>query len=121
MNWLFVLNSKHNKMARYPVIFYRFPARTRAFLARVLVACLLVAGLPAGAQQADAAGEVRRVDVAGGKVTLKHGPIPDLQLPAITLVYQAPSALLQDLKPGDKVRFSARRDKQHYVVTAISR
>lgn len=72
------------------------------------------------AQQADATGEVRRVDAAAGKVTIKHDAIKALDLPAMSLVYQADPALLANIKPGDKVRFTASRKDGKYVVTAIS-
>jgi len=92
-------------------------------LRRLYLALLILVGglVSAQAQDASASGEVRRVDVAGGRVTLIHGAIADLQLPAMTLVYQAPSALLQDLRPGDKVTFSARREDNRYIITAISK
>lgn len=77
--------------------------------------------VPAIAQEATASGEVRRVDVAEGKVTIKHGQIPDLDLTAMTLVYRIDPALLANIKPGDKVRFTARREAGQYVVTAISK
>ncbi|WP_425439530.1 copper-binding protein [Pollutimonas bauzanensis] len=73
------------------------------------------------AQEASASGEVRRVDAAAGKITIKHGAISDLQLPAMTLVYRIDPALLKDVKPGDQVRFTARREAGQYVVTAISK
>jgi len=92
---------------------------------RVCLALLSLIGLlaaaPIKAQDARATGEVRRVDVAGGRVTLMHGAIADLQLPAMTLVYQAPPALLQGLQPGDKVTFVARRQDNRYVITALSK
>ena len=73
------------------------------------------------AQTADASGEVRRVDPAAGKVTIKHDEIKALDLPAMTLVYEAdPPALLSKLKAGDKVRFTATRKDGKYVVTAIT-
>ena len=72
------------------------------------------------AQQADATGEVRRVDAAAGKVTIKHDAIKALALPAMSLVYQADPALLANIKAGDKVRFTATRKDGKYVVTAIS-
>ena len=72
------------------------------------------------AQQADATGEVRRVDAAAGKVTIKHDAIKALDLPAMSLVYQADPALLANIKAGDKVRFTATRKDGKYVVTAIS-
>lgn len=73
------------------------------------------------AQEASASGEVRRVDAEAGKVTIKHGAIADLQLPAMTLVYQVDPALLADIKPGDKVKFTAKRENGQYVITAISK
>ena len=80
-----------------------------------------VPGTPlAFAQQADASGEVRRVDPAAGKVTIKHDAIKALDLPAMTLVYEADPALLAKIKAGDKVKFTAERKDGKYVVTAIS-
>lgn len=73
------------------------------------------------AQQADATGEVRRVDAAAGKVSIKHDAISALDLPAMTLVYQIDPALLAGIKPGDKVCFTATRKDGRYVVTAISK
>jgi Cu(I)/Ag(I) efflux system protein CusF len=70
---------------------------------------------------ASSTGEVRRVDTKAGKVTIKHGPISALELPAITLVYQAAPVLLVDIAPGDRVRFTATRLKDAYVVTEISK
>lgn len=66
--------------------------------------------------------EVRRLDLAQGKVTLRHGPIVNLDMPAMTMVFTATDPkLLEGLKPGDKVRFTADRRNGSYVVTAIER
>jgi Cu/Ag efflux protein CusF len=73
------------------------------------------------AQEASASGEVRRVDAEAGKVTIKHGAISELDLPAMTLVYRCDPALLAEIKPGDKVRFTAKRDNGKYVITKISK
>lgn len=70
---------------------------------------------------ASATGEVRRVDAAAGRVALKHGAISALELPAMTLVYQAAPALLVDISPGDRVRFTAQRQNGVYVVIEISK
>jgi Cu(I)/Ag(I) efflux system periplasmic protein CusF len=65
-------------------------------------------------------GEVRRVHTDTGKVTLRHGPIPNLDMPEMTMVFQVqdPSAL-ESLKPGDKVRFTADKVGETFVVTAL--
>ena len=75
----------------------------------------------AQAQKASASGEVRRLDAEAGKITIKHGEISDLELPAMTLVYKIDPALLANIKPGDKVMFTAKRDGGDYVVTKISK
>ncbi|MBY6345918.1 copper-binding protein [Providencia rettgeri] len=75
----------------------------------------------AQAQEASASGEVRRLDAEAGKITIKHGEISDLELPAMTLVYKIDPALLANIKPGDKVKFTAKRDGGEYVVTKISK
>jgi Cu(I)/Ag(I) efflux system periplasmic protein CusF len=73
--------------------------------------------------QALTEGEVRKVNPATGKITLKHGEIRNLDMPPMTMVFTASDkALLKDLKAGDKVRFAAGKDAAgDYVVTAIER
>jgi len=72
----------------------------------------------AAADMAD--GEVRKVDKAQGKITLKHGEIKALDMPPMTMVFQVKDkAWLDRLKPGDKVRFSAANESGRYTVTAI--
>lgn len=76
---------------------------------------------PVMAQEATASGEVRRVDQEVGRITIKHSAIADLDLPAMTLVYHAQATLLQGIKPGDKIKFTAKRENDRYVVTKISK
>jgi Cu(I)/Ag(I) efflux system periplasmic protein CusF len=65
-------------------------------------------------------GEVRRVDRAAGKLTLKHGPIRNLDMPGMTMVFQVRNkALLDKVQAGDKVRFRAESDKGAYFVTTL--
>jgi Cu(I)/Ag(I) efflux system periplasmic protein CusF len=52
--------------------------------------------------------EVRKVDLAQGKVTLKHGEIKSLDMPPMTMVFSVKDkAMLDGVKQGDKVRFKA--------------
>ena len=52
-------------------------------------------------------GEVRKVDVAAKKITLKHGEIKNLDMPPMTMVFQVKdAAMLEKVKPGDKVQFT---------------
>ena len=64
--------------------------------------------------------EVRKVDKDNKKVTLKHGEIKNLDMPAMTMVFQVKDATALDkLKPGDKVRFKAANEGGKYTVTEI--
>jgi len=65
-------------------------------------------------------GVVRRVDVANGKLTLRHGPIVNLDMPAMTMVFRVQSPeLMQGLKVGDAVKFHAESIDDTLTVTAI--
>ena len=65
-------------------------------------------------------GEVRKVDLGQGKVTLRHGPLANLDMPPMTMVFTAAQpSLLEGLKQGDKERFTAEKKDGTYVVTAI--
>jgi Cu(I)/Ag(I) efflux system protein CusF len=65
-------------------------------------------------------GEVRRIDKEQGKVTLKHGPIANLDMPGMTMVFKiADPTMLDRIKEGDKVRFAADRVNGAITVTAI--
>ena len=55
-------------------------------------------------------GEVRKFDQDAGKLTLRHGPIPSLDMPAMTMAFRvADPKMLESVKEGDKVRFLAAR------------
>ena len=85
----------------------------------VLAAIFLGVALPSLAQ-ALADGEVRKVDKAAKKITLKHGPIASIDMPAMTMVFQVDDpGLLDKVKPGDKVKFDARKAGDKYTVTRI--
>lgn len=65
-------------------------------------------------------GEVRKVDLEQGKVTLKHEAIANLDMPAMTMVFRVEKAeQLKNLKPGDKVSFHAQSTGGAMVVTHI--
>ena len=85
------------------------------------LACFAVAAqTPATSPKEMADAEVRKVDIDAKKVTLKHGPIKNLDMPGMTMVFQVKDATLLDkLKTGDKIRFSAEQQQGAYVVTGI--
>ncbi|MFC3070458.1 copper-binding protein [Phenylobacterium soli] len=65
-------------------------------------------------------GEVKAVDKTAGTITLKHGPIPGVKWPAMTMTFKAnPAALVDQVKVGDKVSFDVKVQGQDNEVTAI--
>ena len=67
-------------------------------------------------------GEVRKVDLAAKKIILKHGEIKNLDMGAMTMVFQVNDpAMLDKVKAGDKVRFTADRIKGAIVVMSIEK
>lgn len=65
-------------------------------------------------------GEVRKIDKEQGKMTLRHGPLENLGMPAMTMVFKvADPKMLDGLKEGDKVKFTAERVNGAFTVTAI--
>lgn len=95
------------------------PAVAHAVLAALAVTSAY--SVPAVAQEARASGEIRRINADAGKITLQHGAIKELGLEAMALVYRIDPSLLSGLQPGDKVKFTAKRENGEYVVTAISK
>lgn len=68
-----------------------------------------------------AEGEVRKVDKDAGKITLRHGPIPSLDMPAMSMVFRVKDAqMLDQVKAGDKIRFKADKILGAYTVTEIA-
>lgn len=74
----------------------------------------------ASTASAMADGEVRKVDKDAGKITLKHGPIQSLDMPAMSMVFRAQDpAMLDAVKVGDKVRFKADKIQGAYTITEM--
>lgn len=66
--------------------------------------------------------EVRKVDLRASKITLKHGDIPNLDMPPMTMVFAVEdAALLDQLKPGDRVKFTADKRLGSYTVLTLQR
>jgi Cu/Ag efflux protein CusF len=63
-------------------------------------------------------GVVKKVDKSAGKVTLSHGPLTNLSMPAMTMVFRVKDANWFDqMKAGDKIRFMA--DNVNGAVTIV--
>jgi Cu(I)/Ag(I) efflux system periplasmic protein CusF len=83
-----------------------------------MLAALVSAALCARAAE----GEVKKLDMAQGKVTIKAGEIKNLDMPAMTMAFKArPITLLNGLAVGDAITFEAAKMDGQYVVTAIKK
>lgn len=69
---------------------------------------------------AKGAGTVTAIDKTAGTITLDHGPIPELDWPAMTMAFPAtPASLLDTVKVGDKVSFDLKMADGSGEITAI--
>lgn len=84
-------------------------------------ATLFVLLLFSGAAFAQLAeGEVRKVDRNAGKITIKHGEIKSVDMPPMTMVFEVRDRkLIEQVKPGDAVRFEVEKQGGAYVLTRI--
>ena len=65
---------------------------------------------------------VRKVDVAGGRIMISHGPIPNLGMGAMTMVFPVRDpAWLADLKPATKLRVVLEEIKGEATVVQLER
>lgn len=91
-----------------------------ALLAMALVASLAHASTMAQAAAEMTQGEIRKVDKAASKITIRHSEIKSLDMPPMTMVFTVKNpALLDQVKTGDKVKFNAVVEDGKIVVTEI--
>lgn len=85
------------------------------------LAAILAAGIsPALAQSVN--GTVTKVNEAEGKLTIDHGPIKNLEMDGMTMVFRvADPAMLKAVKAGDRVRFDADRVNGAITVTKLQK
>ena len=93
----------------------------RMTIASFAFATLLAA--PALAQNAPlVTGTVKKVDATQGKLTVDHGPIKNLDMDAMTMVFRAGDPeMLKAVKAGDKIKFTAERVNGQITVTKIQK
>jgi len=88
----------------------------------IAASAALAFSAPVDAQTAAADGEVRKIDPGAGKITLKHGPIKNLDMDSMTMVFRvADPAMLNGLKPGDRVKFAADRVNGQITIIKVEK
>lgn len=89
-------------------------------IARTLGGFVIGMGVAVAAWAQPVDGEVIRIDQDAGKITLKHGEIKNLDIPAMQMSFRVSDAnWLKTLQVHDKVRFSADKIGGQFTVTAI--
>jgi Cu/Ag efflux protein CusF len=65
-------------------------------------------------------GEITKVDESAGKLTIKHGPIKNLDMDAMTMVFRVKEPdMIKTVKAGDKIKFEADTVNGALTVTQI--
>ncbi|MFM2067193.1 MAG: hypothetical protein RLZZ584_2102 [Pseudomonadota bacterium] len=86
---------------------------------RLLLAATL-AGLAGMALAEPVDGEVLKVDKPQRRITLKHGPIKSIDMPAMSMTFRlANPAWADSVKVGDKVKFEADKVDGYYTITRL--
>ena len=76
----------------------------------------------ASAPDAMSAGEVKKVDKSAGKITIKHGPLKNIGMEAMTMVFRVKDqAMLEQVSVGDKIRFIAEEPNGKLTVTRLEK
>ena len=75
----------------------------------------------AAAKTAAGTGTVIALNAAGKKITFDHGPMPEIDWPAMKMEFPVASSVdLSKVKTGDKVRFTLTGSGKNYTVQSIS-
>lgn len=91
------------------------------FMSMTLILAL-IGGLTTAAVAQSVSGEVTKIDKAQGKITLRHGPIKNLDMDGMTMVFRVQDPkMLDNVKVGDKVKFDADRVNGQLTVTKIQK
>lgn len=77
-------------------------------------------GKASAAEPGFTSGEVKKVDKEAGKITIKHGPLVNLDMPGMTMVFRVKNAsMLDQVKAGDKINFMAEKVDGALAVTKM--
>ena len=77
--------------------------------------------ISAATKTGSGSGKITELDKAGGRVTIDHGPIPEVGWPAMTMGFKADPKMLDGFAVGDQVDFTLSFKGNEGMVTAISK
>lgn len=71
---------------------------------------------------ASAEGTVTAIDANAGTITMKHGPVPAMEWPAMTMAFDAPQPIRDRVSVGDTVTFEFETsDKGNQIISVSKR
>jgi Cu/Ag efflux protein CusF len=75
------------------------------------------------AQQGLIDGQITKIDPSAAKITIKHGPIPKLDMDVgMTMVFAVSEPkMLTTVKAGDRIKFDAERVNGQLTVTKLQK
>ena len=62
---------------------------------------------------------IKKIDADGGKVTINHGPLHNLDMPAMTMVFRADADMIAKMSEGQDIEFIAEPVKGKLTVTHL--
>lgn len=67
-------------------------------------------------------GVIKKIQAERGKVTIKHGDIPNLEMPGMTMVFEvADPSMIETIAVGDNVLFTVTRERGVFIIQWIER
>ncbi len=77
-------------------------------------------GMPGMDHGSMSEGTVKQINASAGKIMIEHGPLHNLSMPGMTMVFrvQDPS-MLDQVKVGDSIQFTAEKIEGKLTVTKI--
>jgi len=87
---------------------------------KLTIATTALFALTAAAHAQSATGQIKKIDVGAGKMTVDHGPIKSLDMGPMSMVFRvADPAMLKQVKPGDRIIFDAERVNGAITITKM--
>lgn len=72
-------------------------------------------------QNASAEGTVTAIDAEAGTITIEHGPVPEIEWPAMTMPFEADEELRNQVSVGEGISFEFRTGSEGSVITSIAK
>lgn len=96
--------------------------KTSLLLASLAMTTLAMTSLALAQSTPLVKGTVTKVDASADKITIKHEPIPNLDMGQMTMVFKAGSPdMVKQVKTGDTIHFTADRVNGQITITSLKK